>query len=259
MNIPSLCLFLTPSYVISLWDYTQIIQKEITPIINPTKKVKDLERKIIFSDTIQNRVDLTEALQTIKTNPILYTMKEIIQSHSNVSDEVYQLFLNAAKKKEAPKNQLVFHPQKVNDKCLFIEKGILRGYKIIDGKEYTHHFYFSNWFATDFKSYLTNKPSEIYIETLTDAVYYEFDKKNLLELYSQHHPLEKLGRIIAEKAYLFTVEKLSNMQTLDLKERYKNLVEKNPELFQRVPQKHIASYLGVSEQSLSRIKKNLIS
>jgi DNA-directed RNA polymerase specialized sigma subunit len=49
------------------------------------------------------------------------------------------------------------------------------------------------------------------------------------------------------------------MQTLDLKERYKNLVKKSPELFQKVPQKHIASYLGVSEQSLSRIKKNLIS
>ena len=186
-------------------------------------------------------------------------MKEIIQSHSHVSDEVYQLFLDTAKKKEIPKNQVLFHPEKVNDKCLFIEKGILRGYKIIDGKDYTHHFYFSNWFATDFKSFLTDEPSDIYIETLTETIYYEFDKKDLLQLYSQHHSLEKLGRIISEKAYLFTVEKLANMQTLDLKERYKNLVKKSPELFQKVPQKHIASYLGVSEQSLSRIKKNLIS
>ncbi|MFC4632950.1 Crp/Fnr family transcriptional regulator [Dokdonia ponticola] len=186
-------------------------------------------------------------------------MKEIIQSHTHVSDEVYQLFLDTAIKKEVPKNQILFYPEKVNHKYLFIEEGLLRGYRIIDGKEYTHHFYVSNWFATDFKSYLTNKPSEIYIETLTDAVYYEFDKKDLLRLYSEHHALEKLGRIIAEKAYLFTVEKLTNMQTLDLKERYQNLVEQNPALFQSVPQKYIASYIGVSEQSLSRIKNNIIS
>jgi len=186
-------------------------------------------------------------------------MKEIIQSHINVSDEVYLLFLQAATKKKVSKNQILFHPEKVNNKCLFIEKGILRAYKIIDGKDYTHHFYFSNWFATDFKSYLTNEQSELYIETLTDVVYHEFNKKDLLLLYSEHHTLEKLGRIIAEKAYLFTVEKLANMQTLDLTERYQNLVKKNPELFQSVPQKYIASYLGVSEQSLSRIKKKLIS
>lgn len=183
-------------------------------------------------------------------------MKEIIQAHIKIANEVYQLFMDSATKKEASKNQILFYPERINKKCLFIEKGLLRGYKIIDGKDYTHHFYYSNWFATDFKSFLTEKPSEIYIETLTETVYYEFYKKDLLNLYSQHHQLEKLGRIIAEKAFLSTVEKLSDMQTLDLKERYKSLVNEKPELFQKVPQKHIASYLGVSEQSLSRIKKD---
>lgn len=186
-------------------------------------------------------------------------MKEAILSYVNLSDEVFQLFLNTAKKKEAPKNQMLFNTQRANTKYLFLEKGLLRGYKIINNKDYTHHFYFPNWFATDFQSYLTEEISDVYIETLTDVVYYEFDKKDLLNLYSQYHQLEKLGRIIAEVAYLRTVEKFSDIQTLNLKERYNKLLKINAELFQKVPQKHIASYLGVSEQSLSRVKSNIIS
>lgn len=186
-------------------------------------------------------------------------MKEIIKSHINLTDEIYELFLNFAARKESKKNQILFSPNRVTKKIIFIEKGLLRGYKIIDGKDYTHHFYFSNWFATDFKSFLTGKPSDIYIETLTETIYYEFNKKDLLNLYKNNHRLEKLGRIIAERAYLSTVEKLSDMQTLDLKQRYESLIKKNPKLFQKVPQKHIASYLGVSEQSLSRTKNKLIS
>lgn len=186
-------------------------------------------------------------------------MKEIIQSNFDLSDETYELFLNSSKRKEVKKNQILFNPNRANDKILFLEKGILRGYRIIDGKDFTHHFYFSNWFATDFESFLKEIPSQIYIETLTDTIFYEFNKKDFINLYKKHHQFEKLGRIIAEKAYLATVEKLSDMQILDLKQRFNSLVNKNPDLFQKVPQKHIASYLGVSEQSLSRIKNKSIS
>lgn len=186
-------------------------------------------------------------------------MKKIIQSEVNLSDEIYELFLNSSIKKVVQKNQILFNPNRANDKILFLVKGILRGYRIIDGKDYTHHFYFSNWFATDFESFINENPSQIYIETLTDTIFYEFKKKDLTNLYEKYHQLEKLGRIIAEKAYLATVEKLSDMQILDLKQRFSSLINRNPELFQKVPQKHIASYLGVSEQSLSRIKNKFIS
>jgi len=68
-----------------------------------------------------------------------------------------------------------------------------------------------------------------------------------------------LGRIIAEKAFLTTVEKLADLQLLDLKDKYNALMKRNSTLFQRVSQKYIASYLGGSEQNLSRIKKQAIS
>ena len=182
-------------------------------------------------------------------------MKEIIQSLLEFSDESYHLLMDIATEKNVNKNELIFYPDIPTNKILFLKKGLLRGYKIIDGKDYTHHFYFENWFATDFSSFLNEKPSQIFIESIEKTNYYEFKKTQLLNLYNTSHQLERLGRIIAEKAYLTTVEKMADLQILDLNKRYKALIQRNPILFQKVSQKHIASYLGVSEQSLSRVKK----
>ncbi|MEM7163466.1 MAG: Crp/Fnr family transcriptional regulator [Bacteroidota bacterium] len=186
-------------------------------------------------------------------------MKEIIQSHIEFSDESFDLLLNIASEKEVGKNQLLFYPNKPTNKILFLKKGLLRGYKIIDGKDCTHHFYFENWFATDYSSFLNEKPSQIYIESIEKTHYYEFNKRDLLDLYDTSHENERLARIIAERAFLTTVEKLADLQLLNLNEKYLALIKRSPSLFQRVPQKYIASYLGVSEQSLSRIKKQIIS
>ena len=186
-------------------------------------------------------------------------MKEIIRSHLEFSDESYHRMMDIAIEREASKNQLIFHPYKPTSKILFLKKGLLRGYKLIDGKDYTHHFYTADWFATDFHSFLTEDPSQIYITTVEDCVYLEFQKKDLLNLYRTSHQLEGLGRIIAEKAYLATVEKLASMQLHSLAEKYELFIKTSPSLIQRVPQKYIASYLGVSEQSLSRIKQQVIS
>ena len=186
-------------------------------------------------------------------------MKETIQTHIAFSDESYDLLLSIATEKEAKKNKVLFQPNKPTEKILFLKKGLLRGYKILDGKEHTHHFYLADWFATDFNSFLTGEPSELYITTLEHIVYFEFQKKDLLNLYNKSHQLEGLGRILAEKAFLATVEKLANMQLHNLVEKYQLLMKKSPSLIHSVPQKYIASYLGVSEQSLSRIKKQAIS
>lgn len=186
-------------------------------------------------------------------------MKEIIKSHIAFSDESFSQLMNIATEKKIEKNQILLYPNKPANKILFVKEGLLRGYKIIDGKDFSHHFYFENWFATDFSSFLNESPSQIFIESIEKTNYYEFKKKDLLNLYNKSHQIERLGRIIAEKAFLRTVEKLADLQLLDLNQKYNALMTRNPSLFQRVPQKHIASYFGVSEQSLSRIKKQFIS
>lgn len=181
-------------------------------------------------------------------------MKETISTLIDITDQQYQHLENTGTLKQAEKNEILFRAGTPNRKMLFIEKGLLRAYRIREEHEYTHHFYIENWFATDFKSYLTGEHSDLYIQSLTAATYYEFDKMALLELFQRDPIFEKLGRVIAEQAYLKIVERLVAFQTNNLRERYLRLINQNPELFQKVPQKYIASYLGVAEQSLSRIK-----
>lgn len=185
-------------------------------------------------------------------------MQKTILTLLNSSSEDYRLFESAATLKEMPKNSIISYPRKVNRKMFFIDQGLMRGYRLVNGQEYTHYFYTENWFATDYQSYLTEQESDLYIQALTDVTYYEFDKSSLIDLFQKYHEFEKLGRIIAEKAYLKMVERLVDFQTNDLRARYHKLIQSHPQLFLQVPQKMIASYLGVAEQSLSRIKSKLI-
>ena len=84
-------------------------------------------------------------------------MKETIQSLLEFSEESFDRLLKIATEKEVAKYQVLFRPDKPTNKILFLKEGLLRGYKISDGKDYTHHFYFENWFATDFSSFLNQK------------------------------------------------------------------------------------------------------
>lgn len=181
-------------------------------------------------------------------------MKQTILSHINLSDAEYDLLLHIGKLKTVPRKTVLFREGEVSSKILFVDQGLMRAFRYQNGNEYTHFFFAEKWFATDFKSYLTQAPGELYIESLTETTYYEFDKEEFTPLFAQHPQFERLGRIIAEKAYLLMVDRIEAFQLHTLTERYLKLTQQNPDLFLQVPQKYIATYLGVSEQSLSRIK-----
>lgn len=181
-------------------------------------------------------------------------MQNTIQALLNISDELYEEFQAAATLRQVSKNNLLFSPRKISRKMLFLDQGLMRAYRLVDGQEYTHYFYAEKWFATDYQSYLNGQQSDLFIQALTDVSCYEFEKTTLLQLFQKYHEFERLGRLIAESAYLKIVERLIDFQTNDLRERYQRLIQNHPQLLLQVPQRMIASYLGVAEQSLSRIK-----
>jgi CRP-like cAMP-binding protein len=162
--------------------------------------------------------------------------------------------LAAGKRKKLPRNQnLLFAGQPVKQ-LFFLEEGLLRAYRIVQGKDVTHYFFPENWFATDYQSYLTGTKGELYVQALTEVSIIGFERADLEVLYARDLDFARLGRILAERSYLMMVARLKDFQTQDLAERYQTLINTNPRLFQLAPQKHIASYLGVAPQSLSRIK-----
>ncbi len=179
----------------------------------------------------------------------------MLPSYIALTEVENELLLSKAKQVHYAKNELLLLAGTPVRKLFFFKKGIVRGYRIEKEIAITHYFYTENILGTDYESYLTGEPGELYLEALTPVEVYEFQQEAFQALYDQSHTFERLGRIFAEVAYLNMVKRMKAFQTQDLKARYLSLMAQHPDLLYQVPQKYIASYLGVTPQSLSRIRE----
>lgn len=136
-------------------------------------------------------------------------------------------------------------------------KGCVRLYFLIDGEEKTTFFYTENQFITSIRSFTTNTPSDHYLECVEDCnlalISYEVEK----ELLKTIPKLETFARISLEKEVANYQAMLSSYIMSSPEQRYQNILKKNPELLQRIPQYQLASYIGIKAQSLSRIRKRI--
>jgi CRP-like cAMP-binding protein len=136
----------------------------------------------------------------------------------------------------------------------FLEKGALRGFYNLDGKEITHWFGFEKDFVTSFHSFITGAPAVENIQLLEGCTLWAIAKETLTDLFNQHHDIERLMRIAYEKYYIRLEERFVNAQFKTATERYEELIQQSPHIIERVPLGYIASYLGISQETLSRIR-----
>lgn len=139
----------------------------------------------------------------------------------------------------------------------FINKGCFRTYYLADGKEINTHFAFENEFVTDYHSFLQEKPSKYFIQALEDAEIVTFNLPALQNAYNQSQNWERLGRMIAEQSYKLTTQRVESFLFLDGEQRYLDLLKNQSHIFDRIPLYHIASYLGLERESLSRLRKKI--
>jgi CRP/FNR family transcriptional regulator, anaerobic regulatory protein len=139
----------------------------------------------------------------------------------------------------------------------FIEKGLIRGFYYDQGKEITHWFGKEGEFATSFYSFITNEPSPETIEALEDCELIRIKHNDLQDLYQTFPETERIGRIITETYYIDLEERFLNIQFKTAKERYQNLLNKNASLLQRASLGQIATYLGITQETLSRVRAEL--
>lgn len=140
---------------------------------------------------------------------------------------------------------------------LFIKEGIVRAYTSVDGKEIT--FWFGKEGATlvSMKGYVNDEPGYETMELMEDSILYVLERKELKELFSEDLHIANWGRRYAEMELLATEERLITMLSAIASERYKELLEKEPDLLQRLPLGSIATYLGITQASLSRIRAQI--
>ncbi len=140
------------------------------------------------------------------------------------------------------------------DRAYFCVKGLFRlYYPLEDGREYNVAFTLEGDFATSHAAMITHQSSSFTIEALEDSLVIEMEHKLLQQLMQQHHSWERFVRLSVERLYIRKEERERELLYLSAKERYHAFLHKYPGLEQRIPQYHIASYIGISPVSLSRI------
>lgn len=136
----------------------------------------------------------------------------------------------------------------------FINKGVARIYYYKDGIDITESFSFENNIIARVESLFTGKPSRKAIQILEDADVVAINANQLFKLYDTFPEIERLFRKIFEAAYVETVNRIEGMQFHSAEERYNALLNEAPNVLMKVPLKYVASYLGITQVSLSRIR-----
>ncbi len=146
----------------------------------------------------------------------------------------------------------------VCSKVLFTNRGYFRFYHLdSNGNEITSDFYFAPNFITSYTSFITGKPSLINVQAMMDMEVAELNKKDLYDLYHRYPNIERAGRLIAETIAINSEEHLFMLLNQTAETRYKTLMEKYPEYVNTIPLQYIASYLGITKETLSRIRKSI--
>jgi CRP-like cAMP-binding protein len=157
------------------------------------------------------------------------------------------------------RNDFLLKEGKVCDFIAFVNSGVIRHYHLKDGKEITCDITLKNSFITDFRSFTQSIPSEYNFQILKNAELLIIKKWELFELYDNYKNIESLGRIMAEQVALRTIDIAMSLSSDKPQERVEKFIIQRPDLFQEVPQRYLANLLGISPESLSRIRarKNL--
>ena len=195
----------------------------------------------------------------------MLTFKNFIAYNIGVTDDEWRLLEEKLEIRKYKKGEMISFRDDVWTDVMYINYGMVRSYIINDeGKDFTRQFYFNstesrtaNLFVIDLSSFTTQQPSNRSFEVLTDCEVIVFSRETLYGLYEKYKKWELIGRKMAELAYIDMDLFYYNLLTKTPKERYIYLKKTMSNLLDDVPQYHIASYLGITPVSLSRIKKSL--
>lgn len=181
-----------------------------------------------------------------------------IRSQISVAEEDLEYIASFMTLKELNSNVLVLRQGDVETHLSYIEKGMARHYYIDpNGKETSLLFTFENWFLGDISSFLTKSPSLCFIETLTYTRLWRIHYNDLQKIYANTTGGDRFGRVMMEQLYLKKTQREWSFLMQTAEERYLDLLKTTPHILQNIPLKHIASYLGITPQALSRIRKRI--
>lgn len=178
-----------------------------------------------------------------------------VGKHISLDREEIDYFISLLRPEEVPKKQLVLKEGQLCRTISYVDSGALRAYYINkEGRETTIMFAISDWWTTDMYCFVNQLPAMLYIEAIEPSCILQLKKDHLDELYVKVPKFERFFRILMQNAYVREQLRVIQNLSLSAEERYDNFLEKYPRIAEKVTQKQIASYLGVTPEFLSMIR-----
>lgn len=161
--------------------------------------------------------------------------------------------------RKASKGELLLSEGEVSKAFYFIEKGCVRLFYLADGEEKTAFFYTEGMFVSSYESFTKGKPAQHNLAAVEPCEFVVFHQNDVEKYLGFSPKFEALARIMMEEELSVYQSMISSFVTMNAEERYLKLLENQPALADRIPQYQLATYLGVSAETLSRIRKRIVS
>lgn len=175
-----------------------------------------------------------------------------------ITDEEFRLCTTFFIPRKLRRRQFLVQEGEPGKYIAYVSRGCLRTYTVDEkGEEHVVEFAIEDWWASDLHSFLTGKPATFNIDALEDSQLLLLDRESREGLLRAVPKMERFFRLLQEANYVATHRRIGEALSKTADERYLNFLKTYPQLVRRIPQKHIAAYLGITPQSLSRIRREL--
>lgn len=187
----------------------------------------------------------------------LQNLKRKVLSYTEIDEAVLDMQMRLYHRLDLKKGETLVVPGQSVKHFYYVATGCIYYYKMEEGEAKVLEFYTDDVFFTDLPAYVKGTPSNYFLRASETTVVYAIKKTDAENSFNTSHQLERFGRLSMQEAFMKIFTRVERLSSRSNEERYLRLLEKRPDLFQRVPQYLIASYLGLTPVGLSKIRKRL--
>jgi CRP-like cAMP-binding protein len=181
-----------------------------------------------------------------------------ISKHITLDEEEKKYFESLLHYRKLEKGDILLNFGDIAKNQYFVIDGCLRNYSIDEnGKEHIIAFACKDWWISDLYSYITETPSEYIIDALIPTEVFEIRKRDMEEVYTRIPKFERFFRILFQNSMVNQMRRIRQVISVPAEERYKVFIKQYPGIYEQIPLKHIASYLGISPEFLSKIRNKI--